>query len=181
MKNIIIKGEIKSPNKELRIFLDNLNFAYLQFCFLEKIRENISEQIFRKNPLFWNTVRISLLRCYLSELSKIFEKQKNKFDSVLSIYYLMDFEFRGYKNTLIKLKKLRDKFLAHTDLAVSCDIEQFIKKLDLKPEEINQLFKRTYEVVAEIFSNHGFHGDHINSLYDDFKKVVVNDISEIIK
>ncbi len=164
-----VKVEIKSPSKEFKIFLNSLNFAYEQFCFLEKIRENLSNTFFQKNPILWQNIRVSLLRSYLLELSKIFEKQKNKFPAVLSIYYLMDFEFRNHEGTLVKLNKLRNKFLVHTDLEESKNFEQFLKQIDLRPIEINELFKTTYEVATKIVQSQGLRGNNISLLYREIK------------
>jgi hypothetical protein len=175
-----IKFEIKSPSKEFKIYLESINLAFRQFCFLEKILENLSKPPLNEDYFFWKVVQIGLLRSYLLELSKIFEKQDNQFDPVLSIYYLMDFEFKDYKDTLSKIKKLRNKFLVHTDLKTSLDIEQFIKKISLTPKEIDRLFKKTYEVAEKIIENQGLLKKGISSSYSELKISTSKEFEKLI-
>ena len=91
-------------NKDFDEFAGNLLFAYKQFCFSTRLSERLKNHQNHNLVLFWFTIRLSLLRGYLSELSKLFEKQNGKFEDVLSIYYLLDYEFEEHLSTIEKLK-----------------------------------------------------------------------------
>ena len=168
----------KKKDKDFDEFVGNLLFAYKQFCFSTRFSEKIKNR--NSLPLFWFTISLSLRRGYLSELSKLFEKQNGKFDDVLSIYYLLDYEFSDNLETIEKLKKLRNKFLMHHDIKTSRELDEFMKELDLSPKEIQNLFIKTFEVVERLRIQYNISGStHI--LFQDVENQVEKEIDQILE
>ena len=167
-------------NKDFDEFVGNLLLAYKQFCFSTRFSEKLKNHNFAPLDLFWFTTLLSLRKGYLSELSKLFEKQNGKFEDVLSIYYLLDYEFAEHSSTIEKLKKLRNKFLMHHDLKTIREFDKFMKELDLSPKNIQDLFIKTFEVVERIRVQYSISGE-LGPLFKGVEEKVEKEIDEILE
>jgi len=153
-------------------FIGNLKFAYQQFCLSAKLDEKLKNiPLAQEQKLFWFTVGMTLRRGYHAEIAKIFEKQNSKFPDVLSIYYLIDIEFKEHEKTIISLKKLRDKLLMHHDVETLRQVDYFAKSLNLTPRDVQNLFIKLFEVIERIKLNYGF-SDTVSFGYE-FNKIEI--------
>ena len=168
-----------ATNEDFDILVGELVYAYKQFCIAKEISLAGHNEVFKRNVLLWNTIRLSLTRGYLAELAKIFEK--NREDNILSIYYLLDFQFKENKHTIDKLRTIRNKFLMHNDIQTRNALDNFMKRLGLKPiDDIEALFKRTVEVLVGLRKEYGLSGD-IQTLFREAETGARGDIKNLIE
>ena len=60
------KTEIKSPTTEFKLFLDNLNFCYTQFCYLEGLHNFSLKKSIGTYPLSLNFLTQKSCHCSLT-------------------------------------------------------------------------------------------------------------------
>lgn len=171
---------VKKQHEDFDNFIGNLLFAYKQFCFSTLFSERLKDYKNNNMQLFWFTTLLSLRRGYLGELSKIFERQNGKFEDVLSIYYLLDYEFSEHSDTIEKLRKLRNKFLMHHDLKTSRELDLFMEELNLTPKNIQDLFIKTIEVLERLRIQFGVSGE-ILTLFKEVEVKIELEVSEVLK
>lgn len=135
--------------KAFSLFIANTDLAYRQFCVWRKLQNKQYNPVYKRNGIFWDAVMKSLFMDSLSFLAKSFEKRNDKFDDVLSIYWLCGLEFSDCDKIVMKLKKLRNKLLMHSDFETAKNLEKFLKEISLKYEDIEQLFEKLKEVLEK--------------------------------
>ena len=154
-----MKKKTEKVQKHYDVFVGNLLFTWKQFCLAKWLAENWTQPTFRRNVMFWNMVRIGITRGYLLGLAKVFDGPSKRFEDVLSIHFLLDVEFAEYENTISQIIRLRNKVLSHDDAMVAIKMDDFMKSLELKPKEVETLFRHLIVVTGEVARKYGLSGD----------------------
>ncbi|MDD5146078.1 MAG: hypothetical protein PHF44_04530 [Candidatus Pacebacteria bacterium] len=170
-KEITLRKREERKKKIFEEFIQRLETAYREFYTWKALRdalksdENIRFLITTDLQLF-NTIIVSLAFSSTFELAKITET-KNIIDeegnTSISIFYLMEYNLSDYdiRETVRKLRKFRNKVLGHIDLKTFLDLDNFLRELDLKYEEIEILFEKVVLTANSIRSIFFFQVDLI--------------------
>jgi len=142
-------------NKEFRIFIDRLKFAYRQFLLFNELQNRRNNETWKMNDIFWEAILASISLGHLSELAKMFEKQNPRFDDVFSIHYFTDYDFANHGETIEKLIILGKKYLKHYDVETYKNLEIFFKDLKLTTMDIENLFDKMIDVTEKIRTDYG--------------------------
>ena len=169
--------EIINERKVINLFIANTDLAYRQFCVWRKLQDERYNPIYKKNGIFWDAVLKGLLVNTLSFLAKSFEKKNDRFDDVLSIYYLCDLKLADCDETVGKLKKLRNKVLMHNDIKKAMDLEKFFKEVGLKYEDIEYLFGK----LRNVFDDYPQNITDFKSFFQQIRKNSEKDVFEIME
>lgn len=138
---------MKKKDKDFNILIDKVLLGYKQFRLNTILHEEVKTKYYHKFKDVWDRILVSLEMGFWLELTKIFEKPNKNFDEILSIYYLPNISFKGYKRKIEKIRKLRNKAISHNDLKTLRNFEKFLAKLGLKRKDAEQLFEKTIEVL----------------------------------
>src|ERR1035437_1548321 len=168
---------MKKIEKDFDIFVNKLLSAYQQFCLDEIIHLEVKTNYYRRFKKTWDITLSSLELGYLIELAKIFESQRS--DETITIYYFLDYKFKEYYGTIEKLKKLRNKFLAHTDVKTMRDLKKFMDSVKLKRSEIRLLFKKTIEVIDTMKTTFGL-TENLVQRFEDEKKSIEEEFKSFV-
>lgn len=175
----------KNKQKEFKIFLKKIEFAYSNFCIWRALQNKKYNLVYDVNKYFWNNVIVSLNNSSITELSKLLEKPNNFCDNEnLTIFYLLG-EMVEFDITILnKLKKLRNKILGHNDKKTLLDGERFMKELNLTDNDVNCLFQKIIGVLDGIkdkFNNTIDCKRHFEIIKQSCEDEVKNFMSEKIK
>jgi len=143
--NVLNKKQ-QEKQKIFTIFLKKLDLAYSAFLIWRELQNPKYDKIFSKNKYFWLTAMASLFATSSVELAKLVERKNPKYDEAISIFYLLEIELYDYEETLKKIKKLRNKVLMHTSSKAFLNLDKFMKELNLKYGEIEELFNKLIEI-----------------------------------
>lgn len=136
-----------SKNKEFKILVGNLLFTYREYCLNRVAHQKIDTELYQKFLPTWNTILLGLEEAYLLGLAKFFDKNQ-KYKPASIYYFLSDqYKFVGHQRIINKIKKLRDRLLAHYDAKTMRKIGSFLKKVHIQPDKINLLFNKAIETV----------------------------------
>ena len=181
--NILNESQLKRQ-KTFSIFLEDLNFAFSQFVIWKDLQNAEYNPIFEKNKYVWTTLIRSLFLGFSAKLAKLTEnfteKQNPRYGEVISIFYLLELVLEEYKETLEKIKRLRNKILMHNDLETLTNLNSFTKELDLKYGDIEDVFQKLISVLDQVKSNFNdstdckkYFSDLETSCRDDIRKFMM--------
>ena len=68
--------------EDFGILVNNLLFAYRQFCLNRVMHEKVDGEAYKKFAPTWNTLLLSLEEGYLLGLAKVFDKPKELEDTI---------------------------------------------------------------------------------------------------
>ncbi|OGJ05868.1 hypothetical protein A2192_01315 [Candidatus Nomurabacteria bacterium RIFOXYA1_FULL_35_17] len=166
-----------NKSKEFGILIQDLADVYMAFCLNRIMHQEVKDRIYGDHAFIWNPILRSLEKGYLLGLARIFDKQFDRPDepkNVISIYYFLDYKFTKHEETISKIKKVRNKFLAHSDKETLKDLEKFIKDLKFESDrsDIESLFNAIIEVLDEIKINFGFN-KNIKNYFEQLKEDII--------
>lgn len=134
-----------------RIFLKKLDLAYSEFCIWRELQNRKYNQIFNKNKCYWTTILSSLYGSFSADLAKLTEKPTSWRDDTISIFSLLiESELSDYDETLEKIGKLRNKVLMHIDKKTYLSLNDFMKTLNLKYGDIEDIFAKLIDILDKI-------------------------------
>lgn len=141
--------KLSNMNEKFNIFIGKLDFAYRQFLLWKHFQNSKYNKIYENSPETFNAIFQSLLTGFLIELAKLTENGNVKFEEVVSIYSLLEEELEPVKETIKKIKNLRNKVLSHNDKNTLKDVKKFMRDLKLKNSDIEDLFVFLIEWLDE--------------------------------
>lgn len=172
---------MRKKDKDLDILIDKVLLGYKQFCLNTILHKEVKTEHYHKFKDVWDRILVSLEIGFWLELAKIFEKPNKNFDETLSIYYLPNISFRGYKRKIEKIRKLRNKAISHNDLKTLRNFEKFLAKLGLKRKDAEQLFEKTIEVLDIFHSAYIKPGKSLRPGFDKAKLDIQNEAKRFVE
>lgn len=161
------------------IFIKKLDFAFRQFVIWKNLQNERYNLIFKQNEYLWTTLMRSLLIGFSIELAKLTEKQNSRHEEVISIFYLLELEIEDHRETLEKIKKLRNKVLMHNDLKTLISLDVFMSELDLKYGDIENIFKKLIYILDQkkaVFHN----ATDCEKYFSDLETFCVDDLNKFM-
>ncbi len=148
---------MKKIDKDSENFMGLLMTAYRYFYIESFLHFNQLKEPFKSNAQIWTELRGALIRALIIMLRGIFEKQKPQFGEVLSIYYLMDIEFKEHEATIEKIRNFGNKVIAHADVKTFRNINELTRP---ERDGIESLLSRLVEVVNRLKTEYGLEEDY---------------------
>lgn len=146
---------------DFELLINELKESYVHFCLNQHGHRSVGGNVYGNHIFIWNSVLRSSEYTYWIGLAKFFDK--STFKDKISIYNFRVNNFSNDEADLIKkLKKLRDKWLAHHNIKALKDFAGFLSEIGFKPQDNEKLFEiaisKTMDVgkifnMAENFQN----------------------------
>lgn len=156
---------------DFKILVGHLLFIYRQFCLSRIMHREIETDLYRKFPVIWNTILLSLENDFLLGLAKVFEKEK-MFKNIT--------RSDSHKDVVKRIKELRKKLFAHFDTSKLRAKQDFLSKNKLNSNEIAQLFNALIKSVDQLKRSFDMQED-LSKLFIQTKKGVQNEFHEWLK
>lgn len=149
-------------DSDFEIFLNDLKFAYQQFCVNVFLHKKVGSTLYNYNDKFryiWDMLLLGSESDYLIGLAKMFERPK-ELEKTISIYCFLEYPFKDCMQTIDKIMKARNKILAHSDLKVSRKRTEFwAKDVNLNVNETKLLFNKIIDTMNKIKDNYKYNED----------------------
>ena len=135
--------------EDFGILVNNLLFAYRQFCLNRVMHEKVDGEAYKKFALTWNTLLLSLEAGYLLGLAKVFDKPKELEDTI-SIYSVLGYKLEKYNDVIQRVRLIRNKMLAHTDAKTARKQTPFLEENKISLNDVENLFSIAVELLDQI-------------------------------
>lgn len=147
-----------SKNKDFITFVECLSGAYCCYCLNQFMHKELNngDKRYRRYVEYWNLSLRSTQFQYLVSLAKIFGRPD---EMSVTVYHFLDYKFEKYERLLADLKKLRDKYLVHLDIKATRNLEDFLKKLDVKRDKFKPLFNLLIQETVRLARHYKVQGD----------------------
>ena len=140
---------LMSKNIAFKKLVEDLLVAYKRFCLNRLAHEKVEGAYYSTFREIWDNLLVSLETESIMVLARFFDPQNPKHKPRLAFSFFFDLktEFRNHLTVIGSVKKCRDNLVAHRDLNSASDMQRFLKKHGLKPNDIWSLFEKIIEVL----------------------------------
>lgn len=161
--------------KEFELLVKSLAMAIHSFYLRQIINEELSKEIYTKNRFLWDTISLGLEQSYLIGLAKFFERPR-ELDESISVYYFFDF---GNNDSINKIKKFRNKLIAHHDKKLTND--SFLEDLRMNDSEIEEMFAMAMQAIEDLKEKFGYKwDDHVITGFPVDKEILRKQFKNLV-
>jgi len=170
-----------SHEKNFDYLVGQVTLAYKQFLLFKELRKPSNRKLLNSHGYFFKVILPTLSISFLSNLSKILEAPHG-FDETVSIFTITKQRFVDQEEIISKIKKLRNKVLAHNDMKTLQDLDKFMRELQLKNENIEDLFIQIIDYLNEQRVHFGLSGEfaYFKDQLPEYAKRSVDDLLKVI-